>query len=63
MLITILTIQFSPGNILEWFSPEGLTLDGIEFRAMMCGAHTVTSDFMYVYIFFVMFGCLKGKVV
>lgn len=37
-----------PGNLLEWSMPKGVSLEGIEFRALISGAHTVTSDFMYV---------------
>lgn len=61
VVITVLYVTVS-GNLLEWYMPRELALDGIEFRALISGAHTVTSDFMYAclqfLILFLMF-CLK----
>ena len=34
------------GNIVEWVYPEEISLDGLEFKAMASGFHTVSSDFM-----------------
>ena len=39
-------VLFNIGNIIEWSYPEGIQLDGIEFRAMASGFHTINSDFM-----------------
>ena len=39
-------VLFNIGNIIEWSYPEDIQLDGIEFRAMASGFHTVNSDFM-----------------
>lgn len=48
-LISVFVVTFDPkeGNLLEWTVPSGVSLDGIEFRALISGAHTITSDFIY----------------
>jgi len=38
------------GNIVEWRLPEDVDLDGIEFKAMTSGSHTLKTDFVYVTI-------------
>ncbi|CAG5117486.1 unnamed protein product [Candidula unifasciata] len=35
------------GNIIEWCLPEETDLDGVEFKAMTSGSHTLNSDFVY----------------
>ncbi|XP_003742824.1 protein LCHN [Galendromus occidentalis] len=35
------------GNIVEWFAPDDLDINGIEFKAMASGAHRTTTDFIY----------------
>lgn len=48
-LISVFVVTFDPkeGNLLEWCVPKGVSLDGVEFRALISGAHTITSDFIY----------------
>jgi hypothetical protein len=35
------------GNVVEWIYPEEMNLEGVEFRAMASGFHTVENDFIY----------------
>jgi len=39
-----------PGNVVEWRMPEDIDLEGIEFKAMASGSHTLKTDFVYVKI-------------
>ena len=34
------------GNIIEWCIPEETDLDGVEFKAMTSGSHTLDNDFV-----------------
>ena len=38
------------GNEIEWKHPRSVDLTGVEFKALASGSHTITRDFMYVYI-------------
>ena len=31
---------------MEWCVPEDMELDGVEFKAMASGSHTLTKDFV-----------------
>ncbi|XP_050694262.1 DENN domain-containing protein 11-like isoform X2 [Eriocheir sinensis] len=45
--VFVVTFDLKEGNLLEWSMPKGVALEGVEFRALISGAHTVTSDFIY----------------
>ncbi|CAL4062524.1 unnamed protein product [Meganyctiphanes norvegica] len=45
--IFVVAFDTKEGNILEWSSPTNLPLEDVEFRALISGAHTITSDFIY----------------
>ncbi|KAG7159995.1 DENN domain-containing protein 11-like [Homarus americanus] len=45
--IFVVTFDSKEGNVLEWYMPQELALEGIEFRALISGAHTITSDFIF----------------
>lgn len=49
LIVAVFVVAFDTkkGNIIEWSYPEDIQLDGIEFRAMASGFHTVNSDFIY----------------
>ena len=34
------------GNVVEWYMPDDMELDGVEFKAMASGSHTLTNDFV-----------------
>ena len=34
------------GNVIEWCMPEDVDLDGVEFKAMASGSHTLSKDFV-----------------
>jgi len=36
------------GNVIEWRMPEDVDLEGVEFKAMASGSHTLKTDFVYV---------------
>jgi len=36
------------GNVVEWRLPEDIDLDGVEFKAIASGSHTLKTDFVYV---------------
>jgi len=36
------------GNVVEWWLPEDIDLEGVEFKAMASGSHTLKTDFVYV---------------
>jgi len=38
------------GNVIEWRLPEDVDLEGVEFKAMASGSHTLKTDFVYVQI-------------
>jgi len=43
----ILEILFlNTGNMIEWCMPEDYDLDGVEFKAMVSGSHTLVKDFV-----------------
>ena len=42
-----LYVSFISGNIVEWCQPDDINLEGVEFKAMASGAHTVLTDFMW----------------
>ncbi|XP_072013324.1 DENN domain-containing protein 11-like [Amphiura filiformis] len=48
-IVAIFVVAFDThrGNIIEWCQPEDVNLEGVEFKAMASGAHTVVSDFIY----------------
>ena len=35
------------GNVVEWCLPEDINLEGVEFKAMASGSHTLVKDFVY----------------
>jgi len=39
---------FVTGNVIEWRMPEDIDLEGVEFKAMASGSHTLKTDFVYV---------------
>ncbi|XP_047469232.1 DENN domain-containing protein 11-like [Penaeus chinensis] len=45
--IFVVAFDTKEGNLLEWCVPKELPLEGVEFRALISGAHTITSDFIY----------------
>lgn len=45
--IFVVAFDTKEGNLLEWCVPQELPLEGVEFRALISGAHTITSDFIY----------------
>ncbi|KAH9515644.1 DENN domain-containing protein 11 [Bulinus truncatus] len=48
-IIALFVVAFDTrsGNIIEWCVPEETELDGVEFKAMPSGSHTLFSDFVY----------------
>ena len=34
------------GNVIEWRMPEDVDLEGVEFKAMASGSHTLKTDFV-----------------
>jgi len=41
------------GNVVEWRMPEDIDLEGVEFKAMTSGSHTLKTDFVYVQLCYV----------
>lgn len=41
-------IDLLTGNVIEWRIPEDIDLEGVEFKAMASGSHTLRTDFVYV---------------
>ena len=39
---------FFSGNEVEWAVPENIDLQGVEFKALVSGLHTITQDFVLV---------------
>ena len=48
MIVTALVafVIYEPGNVIEWKLPEDIDLDGVEFKAMTSGSHTLKTDFV-----------------
>ncbi|XP_071785240.1 DENN domain-containing protein 11-like [Asterias amurensis] len=48
-IVAIFVVAFDTrsGNIVEWAQPDDIDLEGVEFKAMASGSHTVLSDFIY----------------
>ncbi|KAI0211940.1 DENN domain-containing protein 11 [Lamellibrachia satsuma] len=48
-IVTVFVVAFDTkaGNVVEWCMPEDMDLDGVEFKAMASGSHTLTNDFVY----------------
>ncbi|KAL3860047.1 hypothetical protein ACJMK2_010219 [Sinanodonta woodiana] len=48
-IVCIFVVAFDTrsGNVIEWCMPEDMDLDGVEFKAMVSGSHTLTTDFVY----------------
>ncbi|XP_041457578.1 DENN domain-containing protein 11-like [Lytechinus variegatus] len=48
-IVAIFVVAFDTrsGNIVEWCLPNDINLDGVEFKAMASGSHTVLTDFIY----------------
>ncbi|KAK3578963.1 hypothetical protein CHS0354_034753 [Potamilus streckersoni] len=48
-IVCIFVVAFDTrsGNVIEWCMPEDVDLDGVEFKAMVSGSHTLTTDFVY----------------
>eukprot|EP00057_Strongylocentrotus_purpuratus_P031656 XP_785244.2 PREDICTED: protein LCHN [Strongylocentrotus purpuratus] len=48
-VIAIFVVAFDTrsGNIVEWSQPDDINVDGVEFKAMASGSHTVLTDFIY----------------
>ncbi|XP_038067957.1 DENN domain-containing protein 11-like [Patiria miniata] len=48
-IVAIFVVAFDTrsGNIVEWSQPEDMDMEGVEFKAMASGAHTVLTDFIY----------------
>ncbi|XP_022690233.1 protein LCHN-like [Varroa jacobsoni] len=45
--VFVVAFDIRHGNTVEWFTPEELDVNGIEFKAMASGAHRTTDDFIY----------------
>ncbi|XP_060083226.1 DENN domain-containing protein 11-like [Ylistrum balloti] len=45
--VFVVTFDTRSGNMIEWCMPEDFDLDGVEFKAMVSGSHTMTKDFVY----------------
>ncbi|GAB1609332.1 DENN domain-containing protein 11 [Argonauta hians] len=45
--IFVVTFDTRSGNMVEWCLPEDTDLDGVEFKAMVSGSHTLMRDFVY----------------
>uniref|UniRef100_A0A1A8A0Z1 DENN domain-containing protein 11 n=2 Tax=Nothobranchius TaxID=28779 RepID=A0A1A8A0Z1_NOTFU len=45
--VFVVTFDTRSGNLVEWFLPHDINLDGVEFKSMASGSHRVTSDFIY----------------
>ncbi|XP_041375104.1 DENN domain-containing protein 11-like [Gigantopelta aegis] len=48
-IVAIFVVAFDTrsGNVIEWCMPEDIDLDGVEFKAMASGSHTLSKDFVY----------------
>lgn len=48
-IVAVFVVAFDTkaGNVIEWRLPEDVDLDGIEFKAMTSGSHTLKTDFVY----------------
>ena len=46
LLFKIFMLLVYLGNIIEWCIPEETDLDGVEFKAMTSGSHTLDNDFV-----------------
>ncbi|XP_019640410.1 PREDICTED: protein LCHN-like isoform X1 [Branchiostoma belcheri] len=48
-IVAIFVVAFDTrtGNIIEWCKPEDSDLEGVEFKAMASGSHTILKDFIY----------------
>ncbi|RUS87014.1 hypothetical protein EGW08_005252 [Elysia chlorotica] len=48
-IVAIFVVAFDTrsGNVIEWCEPEETDLDGVEFKAMTSGSHTLDNDFVY----------------
>ncbi|XP_071091811.1 DENN domain-containing protein 11-like [Haliotis cracherodii] len=48
-VVAIFVVAFDTrtGNLVEWCLPEETDLDGVEFKAMASGSHTLDKDFVY----------------
>ncbi|XP_064641137.1 DENN domain-containing protein 11-like isoform X2 [Lineus longissimus] len=48
-IVAIFVVAFDTrsGNLIEWCMPEDADLEGIEFKAMTSGSHTLHKDFVY----------------
>ena len=38
--------DYETGNIVEWQYPEEIQLEGVEFKAIASGLHSISSDFV-----------------
>ncbi|KAK7114733.1 DENN domain-containing protein 11-like [Littorina saxatilis] len=45
--IFVVAFDTRSGNMVEWCLPEDIDLDGVEFKAMPSGSHTLDRDFVY----------------
>ncbi|OQR76879.1 protein LCHN-like [Tropilaelaps mercedesae] len=45
--VFVIAFDTRHGNTVEWFAPEELDVNGIEFKAMASGAHRTSDDFIY----------------
>ncbi|KAK7498898.1 hypothetical protein BaRGS_00009990 [Batillaria attramentaria] len=45
--IFVVAFDTRSGNMIEWCCPEDTDLDGVEFKAMPSGSHTLDRDFVY----------------
>ncbi|XP_076449359.1 DENN domain-containing protein 11-like [Babylonia areolata] len=45
--IFVVAFDTRSGNMIEWCLPEDTDLDGVEFKAMPSGSHTLDRDFVY----------------
>ncbi|CAG2208217.1 Protein LCHN [Mytilus edulis] len=45
--VFVVTFDTRSGNMVEWCQPEEFELDGVEFKAMVSGSHTLLKDFVY----------------
>ncbi|XP_050398253.1 DENN domain-containing protein 11 [Patella vulgata] len=45
--VFVVAFDIRSGNVIEWCIPEDTELDGVEFKAMASGSHTLDRDFVY----------------
>ncbi|XP_065064258.1 DENN domain-containing protein 11-like [Rhopilema esculentum] len=47
MALFVVVFDTRHGNEIEWHIPDCIDLEGVEFKALVSGSHTVSQDFVY----------------